>query len=904
MDLKRWNDNRKSQAAVGGLVFLISLVVYFRSVAPTVSYWDCGEFISCARYLGVMHPPGAPLYLLISRILTMLPFFKNVGLRMNVFSVFISAATVYLTFLIIVQLVRRWRGEVKSWEDRLIVYGSGAFGALAFAFTDSQWFNAVEAEVYGFSMFFTALVVWLALFWGERSKRAGSLLLIFFVFYLFGLASGVHLLNILAYPFVLLIAFFHDNQTVKRLLLLIFLQAAVPVSLYILLYQFDPTKLRYTELMAHQAKAWSFFMWFGGFWILGTLVYTYLKDRDVFKVWWVIPVLVLLGYSTYLAIYIRAGLSPPINLNNPSNLQRMTDYLGRKQYGTYSQLLTFFHRQTDFWRYQVHMMYTRYFGWQFIGQGTTLDYRSRIVEIISLRGLYGLPFIVGLWGAVHHFFKDWKRAIAVLILFLLTGYAIIVYLNQSDPQPRERDYSYVGSFFAFALWVGIGMAGIFEWISEGLAQKRLLKYIVYGLAGILLFAAVPINLYAFNHKSHDRSGNYVASDYSYNILQSCEPDAILFTGGDNDTYPLWYLQEVEGIRTDVRVVCLALLNAHWYVRQLRDYEPKVPIHLRDDVIDTIQALAWEPRQVGIAVPEDVRRKELEKLRERFGSVDENQVPDTIQFTLKPTFPPENPRALRMQDLMVLRILQVNEWKRPVYFARTVALEDEIGLDEYLRLDGLALKVMPYPVAEIDPEILRTNLFNKYKYRGLDDPKVYFNTGEIELFLNSRQAFLQLVSYYIDHNQKKEAASVLNEMSRRIPEERIPYSHELFALSVAYSYLRAGLDSEYERHVTHVIPGRQLSRLGHLELARRYSGIFKDWSRAESHYEQLLRQNADDVDAYVGLVYLCKASGQYSRGIRLLEDWLGRQPQDTIARRELETFRKLAAQDSVSSDSVR
>ena len=210
-------DNRRLQWLLGGLVFVISFAVYLRTLAPTTSFWDCGEFIACSRILGVMHPPGAPLYLLIGRILTLIPFVKDIGLRVNLFSAFISATTVVFTFLVIVQLIRRWRGEARGWEDRLIVYGSAVFGALAFAFTDSFWFNAVEAEVYALSMFFMAAVVWLALYWGERSEKAGSMLLIFLIFYLFGLAAGVHLLNVLAFPFVLLIAFFHHNRSVRRL---------------------------------------------------------------------------------------------------------------------------------------------------------------------------------------------------------------------------------------------------------------------------------------------------------------------------------------------------------------------------------------------------------------------------------------------------------------------------------------------------------------------------------------------------------------------------------------------------------------------------------------------------------------------------------------------------------------
>ncbi|MCK4816342.1 DUF2723 domain-containing protein, partial [bacterium] len=280
--------NRRIHYLFGGLVFFISLIVYFRSVAPTTSFWDCGEFIACSNILGVMHPPGAPLYLLIGRLMTMSPFFGDIGLRVNLFSVVISALTVFLAYLIIVQLIRRWRGDARTWEDRLIIFVSGAFGALAFAFTDSFWFNAVEAEVYAFSMFFTALVVWLALLWGERSQKEGNLLLIFFIFYMFSLATGVHLLNILVFPFVLLIAYFHENRTVRRLLLLLFVQAAVPLLLSVIFFQFDMNQFS-GDFREIQANASKFLKIFGLIWVVVTLIYMYNKDKKVFNSWWVIP---------------------------------------------------------------------------------------------------------------------------------------------------------------------------------------------------------------------------------------------------------------------------------------------------------------------------------------------------------------------------------------------------------------------------------------------------------------------------------------------------------------------------------------------------------------------------------------------------------------------------------------
>lgn len=895
MDSESRDLNRKIQAVAGGGVFLLSLIVYLRSVAPTTSFWDCGEFIACSRILGVMHPPGAPLYLLIGRILTLLPFIKDIGLRVNLFSVFVSSATVALTFLILVQFIKRWRGDAVSWEDRVIMYASGVFGALAFAFTDSFWFNAVEAEVYAFSMFFTAIVVWLALHWGERSEKAGSLLLIFFIFYLFGLAAGVHLLNILAFPFVLLIAYFHDNQITRRLLMLVFLQAVVPVVLYVIFYQFDPMQMQLQDMLDHQDKAWKFMQWFGIFWIVATLAYFYIKDRGVFNAWWILPAVVFLGYSVYIVIFVRAGLEPPINENDPSTLQGMMDYMARKQYGEQSLMLTFLHRQADFWRYQLHLMYTRYFGWQFIGKGVGLDQLDRIIEIISFRGLYGLPFLVGLWGAVHHFFKDWKRALSILILFLLMGYAIVIYANQPDPQPRERDYSYVGSFFAFALWVGIGFTGIMEWISDALKKRKAAKKVVFGLASIALFVAVPLNLYAFNHRSHSRARNYVAWDYSYNILQSCEPDAVIFTNGDNDTFPLWYLQEVEGIRKDIRVVNLSLLNTPWYIKQLQEDDPKVPINLSNATIDNLVPIFWEEQKRYIPVPEEVVayfEKTLENEEERAS------LSNQMTFTVSPTF--ANGQGLRVQDMMVMRIIQEARWEKPVYFAMTVSQENKVGLNEYLRMDGLAFKVMPYKVRQLDTERLHANLLDRFQYRNLDNPKVFYNTNILKLLQNYRSAFMELARDHILNDRKEEAALILDEMERRLPKEVIPYSDERHAMMINELYRWADRMAESETRTQYIIPGRQLGNQDKLWLARYYAQVFQNWDRAEALYREILETSPNEMEAYSGLFYVYRESRQYDRGITLLENWLMRNPRDESARRELEALKVLARIDTAST----
>ncbi len=898
MNVKNWSLNKKIHVFSTILVFVISLFAYLRTVAPTTSFWDCGEFIACSKILGVMHPPGAPLYLLIGRIMTILPFISDTGLKVNLFSVFVSAATILFTYLIIVKLIQRWRGEAKTWEDRVVIYFSGIFGSLSFAFSDSFWFNAVEAEVYAFSMFFTALVIWLAMYWEERSEKSGSILIILFIFYLFALATGVHLLNILAFPFVLLIAFFHENETVKKLLLLLTVQVGVPMLLYMVFYQYDPSKISaYNEMIAYQNKAGSFLKWFGSIWLVLTLIYMYNKDKKVFMIWWIVPVIIFIGYSLYILIYIRANLNPPINENSPTTLQAMGDYLKRKQYGEQSMLLTFLYRKAEFWSYQINFMFNRYFAWQFIGKGSTLDYHNRIVEIISFRGLYGIPFLVGLWGAIHHFFKDKKRAIAVLVLFFMMGYAVIIYLNQPDPQPRERDYSYIGAFFAFALWIGIGFAGFCEAVESFLEEKQKLKKIGFVICSVLLFVAVPLNLYAFNHHSHSRRGNYVAWDYSYNILQSCEPNAVVFTNGDNDTFPLWYLQEVENIRRDIRVVNLSLLNTPWYIKQLRDQKPRISIDMSDEQINNISYIGWKTTQFSISINNKTRKEELKKLQEKNKKVDLSDVPSQMVFTLSPTFPEKQPQVLRVQDIMVLRILEKVNWKRPVYFAVTVARENLLGLHRFLRMDGLAYKIVPFTRrSEIEPGVLSKSLFNKFQFRNLNNPNVYYSDDTIDLLQNYRSAFIQLTYSYVANDNNDKAIKTLESMSRFLPAKVIPYTHKALAMRAAELYRRVGMRPEAEQQLLHFREDVKISDVEKAIIQSQTAQQMNDWDRAETLLLDVLNSQPNNVEIISELLRVYELSKQYDKEIDLLTNVIKRYPNSPVLTKKLEAIKKLKSEN--------
>ncbi|MCK5759961.1 MAG: DUF2723 domain-containing protein, partial [Candidatus Delongbacteria bacterium] len=534
----------KINRTVGAGVFLISFIIYLITVAPTTSFWDCGEFITTSYIMGIPHPPGAPFYLMLGRIFSMIPIVGDIGLRVNLISVLASSFTVLLLFLTSVRLIKNWRGAPKDIYDYFIIHGSSVIGALTFAFTYTFWFNAVEAEVYALSMFFTAMIIWLSLVWTEKHHEEDSAKYILLLMLLVGLGTGVHLLNILTLPVVIFIMWFYDRR------MSIIVGSGVFISILVLFaFPLD-------------MKIYSLFIF-----IFLTWVFQKSDDNADVSLAFIMPLLLILGYSTYLMIYLRAGLNPPINENDPSNLERMLAYLNREQYGDEQQLknaVTMFFGEANrkyveslgklgvaagsegdpwkghmifFWKYQIVEMYIRYFNWQFVGRNF-----EAIKQIVSLNGLLAIPLFAGIWGALHHFFKDWKKATAMMALFIIMSLGLVIYQNQDWGQPRERDYFYVGSFFIFAIWIGMGITSIAEAFKEGKTLRKLIIPLV------IISLIIPVMEIKTNMFTSNRTGNYVAWDYSKNILESCDENAILFTNGDNDTFPVWYLQEVEGIR--------------------------------------------------------------------------------------------------------------------------------------------------------------------------------------------------------------------------------------------------------------------------------------------------------------------------------------------------------------------
>jgi hypothetical protein len=951
-------------------------------MAPTVSYWDCGEFIAVSHTLGVPHPPGSPFFLLLGRIFSMIPFNEDIAFRVNIISPIVSALAVMLLYLTIVKIVTHWRGKVENLTDVLIVFGGASVGALTFAFTDSHWFNAVEAEVYAFSTFFTAIVVWLILLWNEKADQSGHERYILIIAYMIGLATGLHLLNLLAIPFVTLIIYFRKYKLEWQ-------SFGITVLITVIIFF-----VIHNGIIKGLPKMAAGFLGVGGtvlviLSVFVLMVWAIMNKQNLLSVAATSVVLILIGYSTYTLIFIRSNQDPTIDENDPETVRAMISYLEREQYGSVGQFPRRFnglrqmyevagpprgenrtytarqkaqYRKTDldkqwafFWDYQIKKMYNRYFLWQFAGRGpsteqgvTPMGANSREDGVDWTQFVLPLALILGLLGMVYHGSKDQRMSFSIMSLFLLTGYAVILYLNQDDPQPRERDYSYVGSFFAFSIWIGAGVAAVGEFIQSKISNKEIsTRVISITLALSILF--VPGVMLSVNYHSHDRSGNYVAWDYSYNILQSVGPNGILFTNGDNDTFPLWYLQEVENVRKDVAVVNLSLLNTPWYIKQWKEARPDETkfINLTDKKVDEITSrlTRWEERKVQVPVKNDPENNE-----------------GYIEWTLKPTFAGQ---ALRVQDVMILKIIKDAGWEVPIYFAVTVSQSNRIGLDPYLDMQGLTFQLKSHKTSPVDQDMMYKNLmtqigpddwlsgftmagFNSqndngytnwsreyqpgYMFRNLGNKETYYNDQVIRLLQNYRSAYMQLaVTYYMDYQKEKrkktpdkyvltdlseKAITVLDQMRFNIPESTIPITSEDLHYQVARLYGDLDRKESMKNILDELISMKGLSPSNKVEYANVYfrelddietainilSGLQNEFIQMENMVKingfskgsvsnnRWKRWQKAFPDIVSSLVYIYKSTDQKLEAEDVLVDWISRFPNDNNAKKLLEEVR--------------
>ncbi len=861
------------------IVFVFSLVIYYITVAPTVSFWDCGEFIACSYKLAVPHPPGSPLFLLVGRIFTLLPIFADIAKRINIIATLTSALTIMLLYLSIVILIQDYMKGAKEGFLRFVPYFGGMIGALTFAFTNSFWFNAVEAEVYAPSMFFTAIVVWLILYWSTKSEEIGNEKYLLVIAYLVGLSIGVHLLNVLALPTVFMIIYYKKYPLNFRTFVYL---ALIGAALTALVY---PGVVQGVPEIADHVGFFGLLLLILGMVLL--LAYSVKNKRHLLSLSLTALLLITIGYSTYLMIYIRSGMDPNIDENDPETIEKFISYLKREQYGEYTFSRTQVMNQTPqgqrysspwnfFWKYQIDHMYVRYFFWNFIGKS------ADEVNVSWLKFLF-IPFLLGVLGSYYHFKKDWKHALAIFVLFFMTGIAIVIYLNQPDPQPRERDYSYVGSFFAFSIWIGIGAAAILEWLAR-FQNKANSGGVVAWLAAIALIIASPIQVLVKNFDEQDRSGNYVASDYSYNMLVSSEPNGVIYTNGDNDTFPLWFLQEVENVRTDVRVANLSLLNTSWYIEQLKHQEPRVPISLSDADIERIMPVPWPKKQtIEINIPPAYHDKELQEAASMV-RLPQSDTASVLKFDLGPKI---YGRYLRVQDYMILNTLYANKFRKPLYFAVTCASDNMLdGLRNYLRMDGLVFKITTVPGWGVEPDVLWDNLMNKFRYRNLNNPNVYYNDNIIGLLQNYRSAFIQLANYYVTENDTAKVSQLVHRLDDIMPESVIPYINPNVRYWVESLKFYAGiLPADSLNGSAYSV--NDLLNLGEV------LGRMQQFSLSQKALERVLQLDPENYMAKGYLINVYSNAHEYGKAISMLEDWIKKNPNDKGAKARLQEFKAMA-----------
>ncbi|MBN1926600.1 MAG: DUF2723 domain-containing protein [Prolixibacteraceae bacterium] len=946
---------KKLNIISGWITFAIAAIVYLMTIEPTASFWDCGEFITTAFKLEVGHPPGAPLFMLVGRFFTLFGNATNAAVLMNILSALASAFTILFLFWTITHLTKRLfnnNEELKAGE-LIAIIGSGFVGALAYTFSDTFWFSAVEAEVYASSSLFTALVFWAILKWENIADEKYSNRWLILICYLAGLSIGIHLLNLLAIPAIAFIYYYKKYPVTKKGIV-----AALAISAVFLgaiLYVIMPGVVEVAALFERifvngidaplHTGAFIFFALLTAL-IAWLIYYTYKKEKVILNTLIVGITAILIGFSTYFIIPIRSNAHLPMDQNSPNNVFAMMSYLNREQYGDRPLFLgqyyntpvdrekqsvpdkkewrikegkyvvanvrskpnynkdfcTFFPRmwsKTDpqhaeeyikwgkvkghkktyrgpsgenevitkptfsenlrfFFRYQIGFMYMRYFMWNFAGRQNDIQGHGNIVDGNWISGIkfideirlgnqdnlpskfadnpgrntyFFLPLLLGLLGIFFQYKSglQGKRDLwVVFLLFFMTGIAIVIYLNQYPIQPRERDYAFAGSFYAFTIWIGMGVAALYS-----LVKKYLPKTIAASLVTIISLAAVPLLMASENWDDHDRSGRTSAPDFGQNYLASVDENGVIFTNGDNDTYPLWYCQEVEGIGTSKRVCNLSYLQTDWYVNQMqRKYYESEPLPISfeydkyvqgtRDVVYIMENPKFKGKTIELGKALDFIKDDNPAtkisyadnaaylpIRNLYMVVDKQAVidngvvaPEEYDQIVDTMFIELTGSYIAKDHLMILDMLYHNNWKRPIYYAISVGTDKYLSLDKYFRLEGLTYRIVPiiskssgYQKGFVDTEKMYNNMMNNFKWGNIKEPGVYVDENNRRMLTNMRNNMNRLAVALLNEGKKDKCIEVLDKCFEEIPVDKVP--NDFFSVQNVKAYLLAG---ETERAV--------------------------------------------------------------------------------------------------------
>ncbi len=935
----KMNYFRKLNVIAGWMAFAVSATVYLMTIEPTASLWDCGEFIATSYKLEVGHPPGAPLFMMISRLFTLLaPDAAHAAMMVNAMSALCSALTIMFLFWTITHLARR---VYDRREDELSVYqtwaivGAGLIGSLAYTFTDTFWFSAVEGEVYAMSSLFTAAVFWAILKWENVADQPHSTRWLVLIAYLMGLSIGVHILNLLTIPALVFVYYFKKYPkttfwgsvgalAVSGAILLAVNGIIMPYT--VLIGAWFDRMMNAAGLPVNAGFAFYCFVLFAlaawGVW------YTHKHGKVLANTIVLCTTVILLGYASYASVVIRATANPPMNSNNPDNPYSLYSLLGRDQYGSkpivkgpcysspvvspnnkttyyvgddgnyksaesfagsynyapgfeflfprmwsfndehiegykrwvdikgrkipyHDQVITvptFGENLQYFFAYQFNFMFVRYFMWNFVGRQSDVQSMGEITDGNWLSGIdavdemhlgpqtglpdemaqnkgrnkyYFLPFLLGLLGMLYHLNRDSKNFTVVMMLFILTGAALVVYFNSNPTEPRERDYVYAGAFYAFCIWIGFGVM----WLSDLICKLVRKEGVAAAAAATVVCAVVPGILAAQNWNDHDRSHRYIARDIGWNYLSACLPNAIIMNYGDNDTFPLWYNQEVESVRPDVRIMNMSYLQGDWYVREMTvrsNESAPVPFSLpphkyvaNNDILYVGDVTGGQRTDLKMAmdfVASDNPRTQMEgsdflpakkfslpvnkKNAVESGIVkagDEALMEDTIFFEI-------SRNMLDKGQMMFLDLLATFDWKRPLYFTQLQWMADFKGLNDYLQFDGYAYRLVPIKtpvtdranVGRIDVDYLYPLLTETFRYGNVKDPRVYadyftrYNLGVSQ----ARNAFARLADGLIERGDSTGAVKVLDRALEEMPTSQIGYN-DVQTTPLVKAYYRAG-----------------------------------------------------------------------------------------------------------------
>lgn len=919
----------------GWIVFAVASLVYLLTIEPTASFWDCGEFIATAKNMEIGHPPGASFWMLISKFFSLFAFGNGeaIAKMMNIMSAIASGFTILFLFWSITHLARKIfaKGEELEKGELFAVIGAGIVGALAYTFSDSFWFSAVEAEVYAMSSLFTAAVFWAILKWESVADEPHADRWLILIAYLMGVSIGVHILNLLALPAIVLVYYYKKYPVTKKgvtyaiigsfILLAVLLygviQMTIKVASWFELFFINVVGLPYNT----------------GFYIFvlllaGALTYaifwSHRNGKVLLNTVFLMLTFIMIGYSSIMIIPIRSAANPPLDENNPDNTLSLLSYVNREVYGQRPLLygeyynapvidskdgknfyykkdgkyevsdtrtkyvfdkrfMTLFPRMYNnqeskyiqaynswgrvkgrpvtvqgddgknevrnlptfgenlrfFFRYQLGHMYFRYFMWNFSGRqndeqgygdvksgnwitgikfldairlGPQSDLPKSTTENKGRNIYFMLPLILGLIGAWFYFKKERKGFWIATLLFVMTGIAIIVYLNEVPVTPRERDYVYVGSFYAFTMFIGVGVLFLFDLLRKKLAPP--IAAITATGAALLL---VPVLMASENWNDHDRSGRHTAHDFAYNYLVGLDKDALIFTNGDNDTFPLWYIQEVEGVRTDVRVCCMPFLPQDWYIDQLKRtyYESKaLPITLNFEqyrqgkrgyvpIVNQITTPQELSKLIDFVADDNPRAMVEASSGRKFnyfpagtfvlpvdrekvvknGTVSPEraaQVDSAIVWSMLEKG--QDQGGMYKDELIILDILAHNNWERPMYYT-TPGQSGSVKLDNYLELQGLSYRLVPVKGdrqsvmgGNINTTVLYDNLVNKFRYTNFNNPKVYQDETCRRMMQNLKNNFNRLAGALIEEGKTDKAISALNKLEQVLPAKVMGYSY--------------------------------------------------------------------------------------------------------------------------------